>query len=470
MPIRYSSAIDDGKNGNIAFSGIARRNDGNIEFITSEDGMLVTATLYPPIGEGNPLTTEYACEILARSGISYGTLLDELAENIFTVNTERRVLKDLIVATGKPPVAAQAEHVVLFDRFKSEFVPFEDETEIIDWHQVSSYRIVNAGEQVGKVIPKQEGQDGIRVNGEKIPCKVETSSSYALGKNITRQKDGIFASASGKLAQESGKLSVEEVLLIKGNVDYHVGHVMFPGDVIIDGTIAPGFKVYAGGSITIKDTMDAFDVNAKKDLLCGQGIIGREQGFVRVGGMLKAKFVESAHVAVRGDVEIPGALVATKLYTLGTLRMGDKGKIVGGEVFATHGVFCGYLGGSTNPVTAINIGVDFTMQQKLDQANAALRELSARLNRLIDLAKSRPEAQILKLRDETEVKVRALAQNIAELSKQVDSDPGAVVEVKNAVYPGVAITICHVRIIIEKPMKKSRFHLDTVAGKIIIEQ
>jgi len=175
-------------------------------------------------------------------------------------------------------------------------------------------------------------------------------------------------------------------------------------------------------------------------------------------------------IAVRGDVEIPGALVATKLYTLGTLRMGDKGKIVGGEVFATHGVFCGYLGGNTNPLTGINIGIDFTMQQKLDQANSALRELSSRMNRLIELAKSRPDPQILKLRDETETKVRALAQNIAELSKQVDIDEGAVVEVKNAVYPGVTVTICHVRIIVEKPLKKTRFRLDPAAGKIIVEQ
>jgi len=62
-----------------------------------------------------------------------------------------------------------------------------------------------------------------------------------------------------------------------------------------------------------------------------------------------------------------------------------------------------------------------------------------------------------------------MATHIAELSKHVDIDDGAVVEVRGTVYPGVIITICHIKITIEELLKKSRFHLDRNANRIIVE-
>ncbi|HAE21972.1 MAG TPA: DUF342 domain-containing protein, partial [Spirochaetaceae bacterium] len=263
--------------------------------------------------------------------------------------------------------------------------------------------------------------------------------------------------------------SVENVLMVKGDVDFRVGHIMFPGDVVIEGGVAAGFKVYSGGSISIKETMDAFDVSAKKDLLCAQGIIGKEQGFVRVGGNLKAKFMENARCAVRGDVEIPGSIVGSSLYVLGRLSMGDKGRIVGGEVHATHGVLCGWIGGPTRPLTVINAGVDFTIQQKLDKAAEELQEHSLKLARLEAILKQRPEESIKKLRDQAHEKMKSLADNVADLAKRVDIDDGAIVEARGGVYPGCTITICHIRISIEEALKKTRFRLDRNANKIIVE-
>jgi uncharacterized protein (DUF342 family) len=149
--------------------------------------------------------------------------------------------------------------------------------------------------------------------------------------------------------------------------------------------------------------------------------------------------------------------------------MGDKGRIVGGELFATHGVHCGWIGGTTRPLTVINVGIDFTIQQKLDQASEALRELSMRLARLQELYKARPEEAIKKSRDQTEARLRDMAQNIAELSNHVDIDDSAVVEVHNGVFPGVVITICHIRMTIEEPLKKSLFRLDHMANRILVE-
>jgi uncharacterized protein (DUF342 family) len=446
-----------------------RKDDGNMEVSISDDCMTATALLYPPLGDGAPITSDYAAELLARLGITNGLLWDELTEHIFKANTERHILRDIVVARGQAPVSEHPEHIIIDERFKPGFRPVSDDELMVDWKTISPVVVVKKGDHIGTVILRQEGIPGMDICGKPVAFAKDAVENYNLGKNVERVDEEILSTSEGRVIVESQKISVEEVLVVKGDVDYRVGHILFPGDVVIEGGVAAGFKVYSGGSISIKDTMDAFDISAKRDLICAQGMIGKEHGQVRVGGNLKAKFVENASVAVRGNAEIPGSIVGSKLYILGKLSMGDKGRIVGGELFATHGVICGFLGGTTRPVTTINVGVDFTIQQKLDQAGTVLRELSIRLSRLQNMAATRPDAAVIKARDQADAKLKALATYIAELSKRVDIDDGAIVDVRGTVYPGVVITICHIKVSVEEPLKKSRFHLDRNANRIIIE-
>ena len=465
----FSSPVDSGGNsGEISYSPDSRRNDGTMEIAVAEDKMSATATLYPPLGEGAPLNPDYASELLRRLGITYGVLWEELTEKILNTNIEHRIERDVLVAKGLTPVPSHPEHIILEERFTKGFEPVEEDVQV-DWKKISSIPIVHKGERIGTVIKSQQGAAGFDVLGREIPTRNEATQTYSLGKNVEIVDQAVVSASDGKVQLDGQRLSVEEILVIKGNVDYHVGHVMFPGDVVILGNVAAGFKVYSGGSISIKETMDATDISAKADLLCAQGIIGKDQGFVRVGGTLKAKFIDGARVATRGDLEVPGSIVGCRIYTLGRVVMGDKGKIVGGELFASHGISCGSLGGATRPLTVVNVGMDFTMQQKLDQASAALRELSTRLSRFVDLLKERQDPALLKAKQETESKLHALAANIAELSKRVDIDDDAKVEVKNVVYPGVTVTICHVHVNIMEVLKKTTFRLDKGANRIIIE-
>ncbi|PKL26406.1 MAG: hypothetical protein CVV47_00295 [Spirochaetae bacterium HGW-Spirochaetae-3] len=467
--VKRSPTDPGGESSGLSYSAAVRKNDGNIEISVSADLMTATAVLYPPIGDGAPLTPEYAAELLARMGISSGLSWDELTERILDVNTDRHILRDVVIARGLPPVSEHPEHIVVEDRFQPGFKPVSDEENSVDWKTISPVLVVKKGDKIGSVVAQRDGELGLDVSGKAIPFTKDSVQSYSLGKNVERSGDDIVATSDGRVTLESSRISVEEALVIKGDVDYRVGHVLFPGDVVIEGGVAAGFKVYSGGSISIKETMDAFDVSAKRDLICAQGIIGKDQGQVRVGGALKAKFIENARLAVRGDVEVPGSIVGSRLYTLGRLAMGDKGRIVGGEIFATHGVSCGFLGGGTKPVTVINVGIDFTVQQKLDQASAALRELSIRLARFQNMLKVRPDEAVLKAKEETEAKLRALTDNITELAKRVDIDEDAMVDVKSMVYPGVVVTICHIRVSIDEPLKKARFKLDRVANKIVVE-
>ncbi|TFG85072.1 MAG: DUF342 domain-containing protein [Spirochaetales bacterium] len=469
MSVIRSSDDDGSISRGISFSAAGRKDDGHIEVVVADDAMSATADLYPPLGDGKPISSEYAAELLARLGLNYGVIWDELSERILEANTERRVIHGVIIARGSPPVAERPEHIIPRHELIPGFSPVPDEEQKVDWKSRKPYSIVKMNDIVATVENHRAGVFGSNVYGKSLPYGKESPEGFTLGKNVERRDDAIVALVDGRLGIEGSRIFVDEVLVVKGDVDYRIGHIMFPGDVLIEGGVCAGFKVYSGGSISIKDTMDAFDVSARKDLLCAQGIIGKEQGLVRVGGTLKAKFVENARCAVRGDADISGSVVGSRLYVLGRLNMGDKGRIVGGETYATHGITCGWIGGSTRPVTHVSVGIDFTMQQKLDTANEAVKELSIKLSRLEDLYKQRPEDSIGKLRDEAAERLRTLAANIAELAKRVDIDDSAMVEAHGGVYPGTIITICHMRVTIEELLKKTRFRLDTVANKILIE-
>jgi uncharacterized protein (DUF342 family) len=368
------------------------------------------------------------------------------------------------------PVSEIPEHASIEPKFQHHGPHIDDAVQNVDFRELASYFIVRSGETIATIQPKRPGVPGKDVRGLETPFARESPESCAPGRNVERRENALVAAVDGRLAIEGGRADIDEVLLIKGEVDYHTGHIVFPGDVVIEGAVHDGFKVWSGGSIVCKSTIDAFDVNAKKDLTCAQGIIGRRRGEVRVGGELKAKYVQNCRVAARGDVKIVSALVNSRLYTLGSLDMGDKGVIMGGEVFATHGIRCGRLGNEAFQKTSVHVGVDFTAQQHLDQANERMRLLAARVRQVDQASVAHPGPDVDKaLADLAKVGADLRAQ-ITGLLGRLDADDNAIVDARGDIFPGVVIEICRVRIVVEEKLHACKFRLDKAAGRILVER
>jgi len=444
--------------------------DGNVEVSVAPDGMKALATFFPPRGEGLPIDREYVRQLLQRLGVSFGILDEAIDEAVMKCNLDRHLLRDVAVAEGREPVAEIPEHAALEPRFERKGPLVSDEVMQVDFRELAAYFIVHKDEAIATIVPRSLGTPGSDVGGRETPYPRQSPENWSAGRNVERRGDKLVASVDGRLAIGSGKLEVDEVMLIKGGVDFHTGHIVFPGDVVIEGVVHDGFKVHSGGSIVCKATMDAFDVNAKKDLVCSQGIIGRRRGQVRVGGELRAKYIQNCKVACRGDVHVSSALVNTRLYTLGTLDMGDKGVIMGGETFATHGIRCGRLGNQASQRTNIHAGTDFTVQHALDQANERMRLLSARSRQIDAAAAAHPSPMAERAKAETAKLGERLRLEIAELLGKLDADDSAVIEVKGDIFPGVVIEICRVSIVVEEPLKACKFRLDKNAGRIVAER
>jgi len=454
----------------VSFHSPAGLIDGTVEVAVSPDAMSATASFFPPRGDGLVIDPAFVHELLRRIGVVSGVLEAEIAEAVISCNLDRHVLHGIVVARGELPVSEIPEHASIEPKFQHHGLHIDDTVQRIDFRELASYFIVHVNEAIATIQPKRPGIPGKDVRGTETPFTRESPEGLTAGRNVERREDKLVATVDGRLAIEAGRADVDEVLLVKGEVDFHTGHIVFPGDVVIEGAVHDGFKVWSGGSIVAKSTMDAFDINAKKDLTCAQGIIGRRRGQVRVGGELKAKYIQNCRVAARGNVKISSAIVNSRLYTLGSLDMGDKGVIMGGEVFATHGIRCGRLGNEAFQSTHVHVGVDFTVQQGLDKANERMRLLSARVRQVDQASVAHPGPEVDKALSELSKVGADLRAQISDLLGRLDADDGAIVEARGDVFPGVVIEICRVSIVVEEKMHACRFRLDKAAGRILVER
>jgi len=270
-------------------------------------------------------------------------------------------------------------------------------------------------------------------------------------------------------------INVKDSLVIKGPVGYGTGNIIFPGDVEIEGPVADGFKIFSGGSVTIKQTFDVTEAITKSDLRVAGGIIGRGKATLKVGGELKTKFIENCRVACRKTVTVEAEIISSNLYTLETLEMGDKGRIIGGEVYAVKGVRAGFIGKKTGKAPRIHCGIDFTAEQEREKANGILRNLAIKVGRIKQLLndpetdsekKEKMEALLQKLIDEQHKAQR----KVVDLLGRVNSCEGAVVEVKGSIAPGTLIEICQTALFVTEPLNKVRVLLDREKQKLITEK
>ncbi len=461
-------ATGDAKSIFEARAGKGSEVDARIEI--ASNGLEALVNLYPPRGDGALLTLELAQEAFEHLNISHevvdwGGLQDKLLE----CNLNRNAVTGFVAAKGIPPIPEVPEHLVLLETFVQGSKRDFDDKATIDYRAESPFLTVRKGEAIAHLEKRVEGQAGRDIFGKEIPAPQIEVEQLEIGDGCAMSGDHLIATRDGQVLRKGSLISVEEVLVVKA-VDYHTGNIVFPGDCYIDGEIKDDFKVLVGGNLHVKGTMDAFEVNCHKNLAVAGGIIGRNPGHVRVGGNLDAKFIQTARIAVRGDIRVSSAIVSSMVYTLGRIDMGDKGRIVGGEVYAAHGLKCSSLGSEAMARTNVHCGIDFLMKQKLDQSNEKLRQYTLKLQKIEQAMALKPSARLEALHSSVREMISGLQNAIGEQLGAVEIDDQAAVEVAGTVWPGTSIEICHVRLDVTTPIKRARIRLDKAKGVIVVDK
>lgn len=444
--------------------------DGFAEVTIAADGTGAEAIFYPPSTGGSFLTYPLVAQRLEESGITVGVLHEAIQDAILRANSTHAPVKGVIIAKGLPPATEIPEHFVIRKDLLERKPEIDPDAARVDWHAISSFSIVNIRDPLARRIPTVPGIPGSDIYGKEISYPVKKMPEFSAGTNVVEHEKGLFAAKSGRVSiNNKGVVSIEDVLLLKKGVDFTTGNITFPGDIILQGKIADGFKVYAGGSIVSSEVVDVTDIVCKKDMIVQAGIEGKKIGAVRIGGNLTAKYIQNCRVAVRGDINVTGSIIQSRVYTMGTIKMGDTGKIIGCECIVIGGVQALDIGNARGAKTYLRCGTDFTVQQELDVANEQLKQIAVNLQKAEEAFKEGPTVEIERYIAELKTKRDEINARIPTYLPKIDTNDAAFVEVRGTVYPGTEIEICHVPHSITKPQKQVIFRLDKSRGMIVSE-
>ena len=144
---------------------------------------------------------------------------------------------------------------------------------------------------------------------------------------------GLTATSDGMATQSGEKLAVLPLLTIESDVDFRTGHVEFDGSLVIQGSVRPGFRVEATGSIQVLGLLDGGSVTAGGDVQIG-GIVGRDTAVVQSSGSLDTAFIEHADIHAGGAVKVGNEIRHSKVQADTVVEVAGAGRVVGGTLHA----------------------------------------------------------------------------------------------------------------------------------------
>ena len=449
------------------------KNDGNLIISFSNGDVEVYADFTPPASSGYPMDIEAVTSILEKLNVVHGVCWDDIRRTLDECNGYRFPVKNVLIAKGEAPENEITEYFELNPQLIRKARKIDARARI-DHREYSPFVIVKKGQTLAKLKPLKPGKDGINVHGLNMPFNIISPEGVSCGTNTRIEGNRIIAEIHGQFIQNKNILLVQENLVIKGAVSYGTGNIVFPGDVYIGGPVSDGFKIFSGGSLTIKQTLDLTEAVAKGNILITGGVIGKGSALLKSGGVIKTKFIENCRVAARGSVMVESEIINSSIFALGRIEMGDKGMIVGGDIYAVHGIKTGGIGKKGGKTTHIHCGIDFVAQQEKERCNSRFRILTAKLTRLRELMEgeeldAEKKASMKELFHRMEAEQQIMSARILELMGNININENAAVEALGEIIPGTLIEICDIALFVQETLRKVRIRLDRASGKLIPE-
>ena len=429
----------------------------SVELVEQEMKALLFVT--PPGPGGCDISLENYQTFLKNNKVYYGIDQDFLADF-----ADRPVFRErVVIAEGLSPVNGRDAYIRYnFETDQSKVRIREGANGRVDFKDLKIIQNVVEAQSLAKKIPPEKGVPGRTVTGNQLPARDGKDIALPLGKNVHVGEDGatVIADINGQVVEVNGKINVEPVYTVDGNVSLKTGNIIFLGTVIVNGNVEDGFSVKAAGNIEVNGTVEKAELDAEGDIIVHQGITGKGNGIIRAGKTLAARFIENT-VIEAGDTVIASDGIINSRVDAGRriICQGKRATIVGGRLRASEEINAKVLGSSTaGTETICEVGVDPKTKEliaRLTETRAALEkqleEIKLNMQTLINIKKQRkslPEDKeaYLQVLDEKRVEVLTdLRKNLEDVEKAQDLlgnlQARGRVSASAKVYPGVRVII-----------------------------
>lgn len=267
-------------------------------------------------------------------------------------------IKGLLIAEGIPPSkgrAAEVKWFVEWERGRGVSV-VEDQA---DYHDSGHIVQVKESDPILEIVPPTRGEPGADIFGEPIAGVMGDPIPFEFGDNVLydNASNVLRATMPGEVRRDGGKIRVDRVFRVDGDVDFSVGNISFEGDVNVAGSVQDGFTVVSGGDIRVYGSVLAATLEARGNIYIGEGATGREKGSMKAGGNIQAKYLNGMTVQTGGDLKILNEVINCKTRVGGRVVI-ERGAVVGGELVALRGLETRALGTQISLPTVVRVGVD----------------------------------------------------------------------------------------------------------------
>lgn len=320
-----------------------------------------------------------------------------------------------------------------------------------EFYNVQSFANVKEGEIIGKLIRRDEGEEGLDVFGNSIP-RQRVARDLAPGDGVALGKDfeSLLAQRSGKVEIANGEITIGECRLVEEDVGPSTEKTTSANAIHIVGALR-GVTVECERSIVVEQAIESAELHAGNDVITAEGIVGRNRGTIIAAGSIVARYCESATLEAGGDVRILTSLNNTDLRAMGRVDI-SGGVIVGGTLYAREGVIAKAVGNDIGVKTILRVGIHPDVlaaiaekeseirikQQTASRIRDTVQPLMAQMKRLT--ASQREKAtELLAQADEISDEIEQLQADQQEMSQHARPVRPASVEVESKLYQGTIL-------------------------------
>lgn len=434
-------------------------NDANVTVDIFDFEMKAQITAQAPGPGGTDLSYDTLVSVLKNNGVVHGMKEDILQHFVDHPSYNEPVL----VAEGTKPVNGKDAKIIYNFETDTSKVKIKEKDGKVDFKEMNMIQNVVEGQVLAKKVPRDEGTDGRTVTGKVLPAKPGKDAEIGVGKNVKLSEDGqtLVATTNGQVLLSAGKVNVEPVYVVQGDVNMKVGNVTHLGTVIVKGNVDDGFKVKASGNIEVMGTVGKSEIDAEGDIVVHQGITGKNEGKVVSGKSVWAKFIENSIVEVEQNVVATDGIINSRVdanKNIVCMGRGKRAKIVGGHLRAAEEVRAETYGSTAGAETIIEVGYDPKSKEKLaemEERKAELESEAEEVNLNVrTLAKMRKQKkklseekekylkELLKKKKKMDNELEELADEINEIQEYLTSlQYIGKVSASKRVFPGTKIYI-----------------------------
>ena len=429
----------------------------SIEVDDSEMGVLLL--VHPPGEGGADIRYETYASLLKQNRVYHG-----IKEEFLVEFSDKPVYREKVeVAEGIRPINGKDAYIEYnFETDQTKIKLKEGANGKVNFKELNIIQNVVQNQPLAKRIHPGEGTDGMTVTGRILPARSGNDIPLPLGTNVHVGDDGdtILADINGQVITANGKINVEPVYMVEGDVNLKTGNIIFLGTVIIGGNVEDGFSVKAAGNIEVKGIVSKAELDAEGDIIIYQGINGKSGGRIHAGRSLWSRFIENANVEVGNMVVVTDGIINSHVDALKSiLCQGKRANIMGGRLRAGEEISANVIGNPTSGTETIcEVGFDPQSKVELEKFIAVkssseeeLDSIKLDLQSLINTKKQRKtlpedkEAYLQELMDRRQVlteELKKATENIQKINDYMNEmQIRGKVSASKKVYPGTKITI-----------------------------